>query len=191
MDLINFFNQTLNYNWDMDPIDRTLDPQKAKEYLAKFTDPDEYKLIKTMLEKLEYWCFEDFKKALFLSFEKFKNNIGHKPFYILLDESKIGSEWWLVALLWSKIKELNFQDFITRKSSSLPDNSNIVLIDDAIYSGHHLLSLIDEYTFNNKINGDKYNWHIMTPIVNKEGIRGMLDCFRINYIWHSVYVTKT
>ena len=88
---ITFLEETLDYNWDMDPLDRSIDPIKTHKYLSSLEDDRDYNFVKDIIANTTYINFEKFKNSLIDSFEKFKRYIGDKPFYILLPFKPIGT----------------------------------------------------------------------------------------------------
>lgn len=130
-----FFDYSLNFNWDMNPIDRSFDPIKVQNYLSMMSEPDR-SFIRELLNKTTYIRYPEFKQALLQSFEAFKQNIGQQEFYLLLPAGKFGSEYWLVALLWPQLRTMNFKGIIKDTDNFQPQGvTNILVIDDAIYSG--------------------------------------------------------
>lgn len=175
-----FFDSTLGYDWDMDktfPIDRSLDPIKIAGYLSMLEEPDR-SFVQELIAKTTYVPYQEFKLALLESFDSFHKHIGQTPFYIMLPSSKIGSEHWLTALLWSQLREMNIRGIID-DASTLPimGMKEILIIDDAIYSGNNMLGSMDGFTYNLSLTtrreqceiGKHFHFHVVVPFVSKGG----------------------
>jgi len=176
-----FFDSTLDFNWDMIPIDRSLDPNKVQEYLSYLNELDR-SFVQELLSKTNYVRYADFKKALLQSFELFKQEITQQDFYLLLPTDKIGSEHWLTALLWPQLRTLNLKEIVNCTSKlPLQGVTNILIIDDAIYSGNNTIAKIDDFTYElaESLNleddevGKYFNFHIMIPFITPGGTRSV------------------
>ncbi len=161
-----FFDKTLKYDWDMKTIDRSLDLSRVETYLSLVDEPHR-SFIEEVIKNTRYIPFDVFKEALVYSFDLFKKRIGVEKFYILLDDEKIGSEHWIVALLWRYIKELNVVEII-HSESEIPKNANILLIDDAIYSGHHLTQIFGDL-------GENITIHVVVPYISNIGYEYLIS----------------
>ena len=119
--------------------------------------------------------------------------IGDQPFYVYLPSSKFGSENIYTLYLWSRIRSLNFQGFITISDNPSVDlyigitcvvdggpsgaGSHILVIDDSVYIGNNALSIIDEITYANKGRHSKQNpiyFHLVIPFVSTMGKEAIL-----------------
>jgi hypothetical protein len=180
-----FFDYTLNFNWDMVPMDRSFDPNKVQEYLSYLTEPDR-SFVQELLKKTTYVRYSEFKQALLQSLELFRQNIGNEPFYLMLPTDKIGSEHWLVALLWSQLRTMNLCQIINEEPQlPLQDGIyNILIIDDALYTGTNTYNKIDSLIFtlaqalyiNNNTDAGKYfRFHLMIPFISTEGTKFIND----------------
>ena len=173
---LNFYDYTLNFNWDMFPIDRSFDPIKVQLYLSLLNEHDRY-FIYELLNSTTYVDYFQFKQALFQSFKLFQQNINNEEFYLLLTNDKIGSEHWLSALLWPQLRILNIQDIISETSKLPLKITNILIIDDAIYSGWHTFSTVFDFVDNlaNYLNieenevGKYFKWHFVIPFISYPG----------------------
>lgn len=107
------------------------------------------------------------------NFNSFIQKIGNRPIYIFLDGQKIGSEHWIIAILWPIIKTLNIQGFIYDEKSYIPEGDvELIMIDDCIYSGHRIMGLIDEFTYKVK-NTHRFHFHVITPFSCDTGIENI------------------
>lgn len=183
-----FFESTLQYNWDLPVgVDRSLSPEKVREYLSRLSPGDQV-FISDLLRATTYVKFQEFKSALLESFQGFRQAIGEKPFYLLLPAGKIGSEHWLVALLWPELRKLNLLEIIDENTSlPLEGVNNILIVDDAIYSGNNTLAKIDmflnKYRPVSTLNtvgsaGKHFKFHILIPYISTFGTQSILDFCR-------------
>lgn len=206
-----FYEETLKYNWDMSPVDRSLNLDRVNQYLNQIYEPVDRDFIRDLLNKTLYINFDNFKNALFHSFNQFQEKIGTEGFYILteIDFKKFGSENWLVALLWPYLRQMNVKGFMNQCTLKKlgPDTYNIVFIDDAIYSGGKVLNIMDVFieglakelsikVKQLKDHGYHFNYHIIIPFVSTYGVRENISYEMnkfysdINYIIHYVYEVK-
>lgn len=186
-----FYDTTLDYNWDMNPIDRSIDNDKVNCYLQ--TLPPKYVgFMKQLINKTKYVTYLEFKTKLLETFKLFIKSIQGTEFNILLPSNKkIGSEHWVIAILWPQIKSLNFKGFICNSTGF--DTKHILVLDDAVYSGCNILSMIDDITYfyvpvNKKENiYANYCWHVVSPFVCSGGLNEIAEFFTdmkmIGYIY--------
>lgn len=143
--LYDFYETTLGYDWDMIPVDRSLDENKVSQYLNLLPNDNDKNFMREFLSTTTYINFDLFKNALYASFIKFQKNIKNEEFYILTSsDDKIGSEDWIIAILWPYIRQMNIKNFININTILQPGIINIAIFDDAIYSGINIESKIDE-----------------------------------------------
>jgi hypothetical protein len=190
-----FFNSIGSYNWDLQPIDRSLDQIKINEYLSLI--PDHYKpFINDLLKSTIYIKYSDFKESLYESFQKFKSAITTDNFYLLLPNSKITASHWLTAILWNELKLLNIIRIIsTLDELSLNNINNIVIIDDIINSGSNIKCLLDLliYDLSEKIKipmsklGIKFRFHILVPYISSGGKNVIMNFCKIHNIPCIIY----
>lgn len=174
MDMFTLLDSSLNYDWNMpDPGYRNLDPLKVKDYIISTPEPLFKDFVTSVLDHTKYYDFYKFKAALLISLNKFIQEIADRPFYIFFNlMDRIGSEQWLVLLLWNRLRNLNVKGFITSYSDQVPEDSSILIIDDAIYSGTNMISLMDNYTYGmHEINRRPimYQFHLVVPYVSLTG----------------------
>lgn len=135
--------------------------------------------IEELLNNTIYINYQTFKKSLLLSFEMFRQEIDNSQFYLLLPNSKIGSEHWITEILWPLLRNMNLIDIIDQQQNLiLKDVVNILIIDDAIYSGQNTITKIEAIIFaaalaNPKIGfmnvGKYFKFHIVTPYTTRNG----------------------
>lgn len=143
-----FFEIASKLDWSMKECDRSLDKNKIIRYLDQLCEP--YKtVVGTILENTTYVTYNELYSNLLLSLNEFKKKINDNFFYLVLNDKMIKSEHWMVVLLWNELKNMNFDiighDTIIELSK---DKIEMLLIDDAIYSGISKAHFIDEFTYN-------------------------------------------
>lgn len=198
-----FFERTLQYNWDLPGgVDRSLSLERVQEYLSKLNSEDRA-FILDLLKATTYINFTEFKSALLESFHGFSQAIGEKPFYLLLPTGKVGSEHWLVALLWPELRKLNLVKIINEKTSlPLEGINNILIVDDAIYSGNNTLAKIDVFLYkyvatspnhlsyqdeNGEFIGRHFKFHILIPYISTFGTQAILEFCRELHTQCTIY----
>lgn len=159
------FDFTLDKDWSMPFCDRSLNWEKIAKYLSCLP-PDHKEFTKRVLEKTRYIPYKEFHNSLIISFEKFAKAIGNRVFDILLPNNKVGSEHWVLALLWPRIKKLNFRKLITNFDGDLVE---VLRVDDCIYTGVAMLCVFDTLTYKKNIS-KPIDMHIVTPYATKMGI---------------------
>lgn len=182
--------RSLQRDWSFpDAGGRNLSHEKVSKYLEETSDPLYREFVKVVLDHTKYVSYQDLLINLAKSFRHFQESIRHKPFWISFPLGhKVGSENWLIFLLWPWLREMNVEGIITYQEDSPhpPSNSHILIVDDAIYSGNNVLGTIDRYTFELKSKGLPTNfiYHLLIPYVSKDGksdiltfIRGGPYCF--------------
>jgi hypothetical protein len=126
------------------------------------------------LRHVRYIPFSEFYDALVTSWQGFAAHIGDRPFAILLDPRKYGSEHWLLQMLWSSgIPKVADAEIITELNPT-SDPTDIVILDDVLYTGMHVFGVLDE-AFHNATQGGKrmlppgrYRFHFVVPYVTKQ-----------------------
>lgn len=168
------FNEASEISWETTHIgERTINPLKTSQYLENFRDSDKA-FIQQVLDNTTYVYWDVLIQNLNKSFEQFVQKIENKPFFLLLTSDKFGSEIMLAVILWKKITKLNFQGFIDFKSV-LVEGSGVLIIDDAIYTGQNIASVIDELTYKNR--KKIINFHVVVPYISEFGSKQILRKF--------------
>lgn len=144
--LIKKYDQFVDFNWHL-PEHHVgqcrLDPVRINNYLGHFQGHDRI-FIETLLSKTLYITYSDFLTNLHKSFQQFLTDINNQSYYILIPRYKIGSEYWLIMLLWKCIRRSNFVDFVY-DDQTVANNGNIIIIDDAIYSGVTITGMVEKF----------------------------------------------
>lgn len=168
-------------------LDCSINEDKKNEYLSLL--PYERKnVIRYLLDNTRYILYSEFSQKLedtYLSFEKLIKDL--EEFHILVSGDKFGSEVWVLAHIYDRISKLKgFKGIITHFDET---TTNIVIIDDCIYSGGNIGSFIDGSVYlyassilpnKNKLFLNKYteilksiNFYVMVPYAYDAGIQGI------------------
>lgn len=194
---VEFFDSTLKHNWDMSTVDRSFDAEKVKMFLSTFGIPEDRQFIEELLNKTLYVNYEQFKTSLIKAFESFSKDYT-ESFHLLVPKYKFGSEHWLIALLWSRFKTLKLESIIADMDGLPIKPINLVIVNDAIYSGWNICSIIDEllYNLSKRCNlkyddvGKLFTIHIITPYVTRTGcecILGLCESYNVKSRIYAVY----
>lgn len=164
--------------WRMEPVDRSLDPEKTSRYLSRLIDSGVEKELTDFIEQLlnhtTYIPFDEFLTALRETMSRFMESIGDRPLYLLVTD-KVGSESWTAAILASELRSLNIVSVIDTTPMEITDPIDILIIDDAAYSGINLTAQIDEFTWSSaermgesrKEIVKRVKYHVVVPYASK------------------------
>lgn len=90
----------------------------------------------------------------------------------MIDNEKIGSEWWLLLLL-SRVSRLDPDTILVGPGDipSLPSFCawNVIVLDDILFSGQHLMGVMDTFIYHTKDTASKINFHVVVPFVSSRG----------------------
>lgn len=152
----------LSFDWNLKTNDQhKLATKLVSGYLSLLTG-DDRRFVDIVLKHTKYVTFNQFRTALYASFNKFKATIQDQPFQLLYHlDSGIGSEHWLTHLLWPELRQLNCT--VVDRLEDIKDG-HVVIIDDAIYSGCHMAGLLDELATAD------CTFHLIIPFVTNEGL---------------------
>lgn len=131
-------------NWDMKSVDRSIDPQKATTFLQNIADPKKRSIAKKIIDNTRYISFQTMKN-------KYVDLIKQLPDQYnlaFLTSDKIGSEHWLIVLLWPYLKTKCVK--IINSHLDIDNTHPIVIIDDCIYSGCHMCGVVDALQYDYK-----------------------------------------
>lgn len=144
---------------------RAIPVERWDQYLDQ-VDDSEFKQTVTMLKEItRYIGWDEFINHLTASFNQFEQTIKNEPFFIHLPAEKFASEYIFVAYFWSRIKQLNFRGFINRDTRSIKEGCNILIIDDAAYTGMNIIGTIDELHYYSKTS---FNYYVVVASAPKE-----------------------
>lgn len=204
--IFNALDENINKNFSMKPVDRSLDLEKCFEYLSLFDDDNYRNFAKEVIDNTLYVNFYELKENLMKSFIKFKEEINDRAFSIFFSSKKIGSENWLLHILWPLLRTLNVEGFVTddefllRKEGRLP--KEILIIDDCSYSGIHVCGIVDELPYFASGYGEDDNltgprtviskFHVLIPYMtefSKSQIKSCEDTSEV--VFHNIHELTT
>jgi hypothetical protein len=140
--------------------ERYLIPKRVQEYLSQLEGED-YRFASTVLDRTIYVPFNLLIEKLKQMTEKFLEQIQSEPFYIILNDSKFASMALMLIKIFPLFVKRNF--LFATSESKLPPNSNVLIIDDATYTGTNLEGMIDTINYNNL----NVNIHVVIPYMAK------------------------
>jgi hypothetical protein len=170
-----------------------LDSDKVTKYLAKCQVHNT--LTKSIIDNTTYVKYDQFKDALFQSYDKFITEVADQEFYILvnsIDPTNINnkddnSEYYVLALLWDKLKlkTSKLKSVITSKTILPSDEpAHILVLSDSLFDNSHLFDTIKNLMYfrfgKEKIKPDLYNFHILCPFVISNQVKSLYHMIRNN-----------
>lgn len=124
--------------WNMEPVNRSIDLAKLDNYLHRnpnFADLDKL-VIQTLVKYTMYITFDTLIENM-----KSCINVLPEKINLFFDTSdKLGSEHWLTVLMWPYLKQKTIK--IINTYEDIDNDYPIVILDDCIYSGQHMLKMI-------------------------------------------------
>ena len=151
----------------------------SEDYIKNYPIEDQ-NIIRKIIENTEYITDDEFQRPMVNSIQKFINAIDERKFYIILDSVKIGSEHWILHRFWIYLQPIrdNILGFI---DSAKPEtfihkelnDKNLVVFDDAAYSGNNTLAKIDMVNYHWKQHNKKLlsvNYHIVIAYMTQFSI---------------------
>ncbi len=138
------------------------------------------------LQHLRYISFDEFHTALIKSFTMFiksvtaSSSVRPVPVAIFLDPHKFGSEHWLIQLMWPLIKMAidsgTLKVSIISELNPSTDPRDILVVDDALYTGMHIFGVFDN-AFDDlrrnrvAVTPGQYRIHFVVPYVTNQAQR--------------------
>jgi hypothetical protein len=121
------------------------------------------------LKHVKYIPFPEFYEALIASWKSFIAQQGKRPFAIFLDPDKYGSEYWILQMLWRTAIEPIEQAVLISHLSPGTDPQDIVILDDALYTGVHAFGALDDafHSIHVHAPGD-YRFHFVIPYITNQ-----------------------
>lgn len=175
--------------------------RKVLEALKAIFKPELKVDTSNVLEKIAqntvYVPFSELMKALTAHFVLFQEKIGDQPFYLYLPPV-LKSTLLLAGHFWPKIKTMNFQGFFY-DHSKIRDGMTVLILDDCVYSGCSLLSIIDCASYKHKYSGtfrvvlgycSKSFLHSLPYQMRSFNQRILIHCSRNNLISHIQWSEK-
>lgn len=145
--LYELYEQLSKYTFTMESGQCVFDQEKLEDYFNQIPDIDVLTMVKLVINQTYYATFDDVKDKLLQAFEQFKQTIGNKPFIVITEDfpkKRISSQSLMIYLLWDKLKLLNFQGIYNMCAETFP-SCDVLVIDDAMYSGGQLKLTIDQW----------------------------------------------
>ena len=163
-----------------------IDPDKVEIYLSQISVERYRDIVFNIIKNTIYITMSELLEKLGENIDKFLEN-NREDFFVLLPD-KLGSDHYLLSKFWQKIKgDPYFGGLVDIKTDITQlESKSFVIVDDAIYSGIHTLSSIDNLTHNyfKRLLGSKYfmetkllrrelakpfKFHILTPYISTAG----------------------
>jgi hypothetical protein len=183
-----FLNIIVNHTQTMTYQNCELDSDKVTKYLAKCQVHST--LIKSIIDNTKYIDYDQFKSALFQSYDKFITEVADQEFYILVNDIDLinkddDSEYYVLALLWDRLKSSKLKSVITPKTILPSDESvHILVLSDVLFDNNHLFDRMKDLMYfrfgKEKIKSDLYNFHILCPFVIKNQMMSLYHMIRNN-----------
>lgn len=124
--------------WDLVPKDRSFDEVKIEQYLSSLDDPTAKEIAEVIIDNTRYVKFDELKEALIKQVNRLPDKFN---LYFDITGSKVGSEHWLVMVLWPWLR--NKVNKVITIPEEIDDILPLVIIDDAMYSGQQMINLLD------------------------------------------------
>lgn len=122
------------------------------------------------LKHVRYIPFPEFYDALIKSLDNFLVHQGNRPYAIFVDSSKYGSEYWILQMLWKDViaKQNNIPMLISEFRPDT-DPSDIIILDDALYTGVHAFGALDDAFHQSGIRAPgNYRFHFVVPYITNQ-----------------------
>ncbi len=139
---------------------RSLNKEKTLLYLQQLSDED-YHFVFTIIENTLYIPDNVLTEKLINLALEFLKNYRRKYYYIVLNRWKTESMVLMIIKVFNILNTPYFKGFITDETI-LPENSRVLIIDDASYSGNNLETYIDSISYINKT----VNIHVLIPYIS-------------------------
>lgn len=175
-DDIEFLYKDIN-KYKMDNIDRSLDKNKINEFLNNIMNNDIKEFYSIIIKNTRYISFNEI-------YNKLRNIIIELPYekynILFYNNMKIGSEHWLIILLWDLLKDKCIK--IINDFEDINNNDPILILDDCIYSGCNMMGTIDNITYDYK---NKYKISLtnlflpIIPYANKKSCEFIEKDFKV------------
>jgi hypothetical protein len=146
--------------------------EEIKDFIKKYSLNDKMiKIMYDLIENVRYFTTLEIVYKFRKSFIQFLNDYNkNENYYLLVPTSKYGSEHWLLSQILDLIP--NNIKLISKDTQLISDVKNIVIIDDAIYSGNNVTGTIDEFLYEIEI-FDNLEINIITALCTYSGERSI------------------
>lgn len=140
--------ETKNVNYEMEGGRSYLDPEKLRLYFDRWGTGSRVlpykKFVMELVKATKYVPFVELYSNLLQSFLGFKAAIGMRPFKIIVDCKKFGSEFWFMHLLYPFLISANFKGVYLAGDPGVENVKDFLIIDDCIYTGSNIYGTIEE-----------------------------------------------
>jgi hypothetical protein len=128
------------------------------------------KIFKTFLNLTTHISFDHLIHSIKIVIEDFEKRIKEKPFYLfipIIDRIPIEnkSNYWISKIFYLLMNTKPIE-IITSFQELTDEMKDIIVCDDAIYSGYQMKSTFDKFPNTT----GKYIFHILCPFISREGI---------------------
>ncbi|MBF0522531.1 MAG: glycerophosphodiester phosphodiesterase [Candidatus Omnitrophica bacterium] len=162
--------------------DNPIDMEKAKQWVEAHKDPHLRDLAQFLLSHVTHVSQKEFEEALQETVDDFNSKIGDKPYVLLLPQwNGNRSEWWTYQLALEKglkpAKDIikmaaqgaSYNSYLAMVQQIRDAGKDVVLIDDAVYSGVHMLDIVQRLfgdTWGNNPDSRDLNFHFVAPFMS-------------------------
>lgn len=143
---------------------RNLNSEKINIVMTYVNDiyPKSTKILEHLIRNIQYFTAAAIIHKVRKQFTKFLNYYGNYKCGIFVEATeKWSSECWLLVEIFDLIPK-HFQIFTGK--TEIRDVDHLIIIDDAVYSGVRMTSLIDWY-----VNQNKLSLHLITALATNSG----------------------
>jgi len=180
----NFIKTTFNKY----PLDHSIDTNAVK-YFLMYSDISVRDICKKIIDNTDHISFENMIRRINMNVKDLLKFIGKsKTIYIYIGfhknniDIKQKSNYWLYIYIINYIKYISndtikiitISDF---KNTGIRNNSNIILIDDCIYSGNQMSLTINKINFKKKV---KLNIYLLVSYMSNNGLKLIKKNFNNN-----------
>jgi hypothetical protein len=128
------------------------------------TNPIDREFAQTILDRTVYVTDDILTRELRRLAAEFVSKIGTSSYYIVINSRKFASDALMIIKCFDILDRHNFVGFIT-DDMNIPEGSNIVIVDDASYSGNNLEATIESISYINKPKIVKL--HVLIPYISQ------------------------
>lgn len=191
MQIKSYLDQVATQDHTMSTSDCEIDPDKVTQYLETIAIPEYRPVIQDIIDRTQHVTFAKFYSEMLKSLAILKG-IKYNIFFRMT--GKMGSEHWLTILFWNLIKDNCVQ--IISSYQDITNDLPLVYIDDCIYSGERIFTILEKFNMEYYITQQKFisnEFIMLVPYVSYLGqkhIKRLTQEFKINltYAPHNVII---
>lgn len=170
-------NKFFSIKWVVPSKTYPLDPRKVNQYINQQCSKEIQKIIRKIINNTTHITFKEFMKQLLLSKDEFEKAIKDEPYYVSIKTDNDEKAWnksniWVTKLIYPFLKhkpEHIIYD-IDKFDGKLPEIMNLVLFDDAVYTGSQMGGIIAELLDQIPSTVKYVKIHIISPFMSCDGI---------------------